>query len=102
MLIGTLSFTEKHQNIALALFAIALFGVSIILNIVYHFIATENHQKQFDQIAKMVNKEIPDDIPLRQLIKKGNRILLIISIISMVLILIGFILAGIYILANVK
>lgn len=44
MLIGTLSFTEKHQNIALALFAIALFGVSIILNIVYHFIATENHQ----------------------------------------------------------
>lgn len=102
ILIGTLSFTEKHQNIALALFAIALFGVSIILNIVYHFIATENHQKQFDQIAKMVNKEIPDDIPLRQLIKKGNHILLIISIISMVLILIGFILAGIYILANVK
>ncbi len=50
----------------------------------------------------MVNKEIPDDIPLRQLIKKGNHILLIISIISMVLILIGFILAGIYILANVK
>ena len=99
LLIGTLSFTEKHQNIALALFAIALFGVSIILNIVYHFIATENHQKQFDQI---VNKEIPDDIPLRQLIKKGNHILLIISIISMVLILIGFILAGIYILANVK
>ena len=102
MLIGTLSFTEKHQNIALALFAIALFGVSIILNIVYHFIATENHQKQFDQITKMLNKEIPDDIPLRQLIKKGNHILLIISIISMVLILIGFILAGIYILANVK
>ncbi|MBR6292217.1 MAG: hypothetical protein IKR33_05400 [Bacteroidales bacterium] len=102
LLIGTLSFTEKHQNISLAIFAITFFGVSIILNIIYHFIATKNHRKQFDQITKMVNNEVLDDTPLRLLIKKGNRTLLFISIISMVLILIGFILAGIYILANVK
>ena len=102
LIMGTLSFTEKHQKIVFAMFAIALFGVSIILNIIYHFIATKNHQKQFDKISEMVNNEINDDSSLRLLIKNGNKKLLAISIISIVIILIGFILTGIYILANIK
>lgn len=102
LLMGTLSFTEKHQNIAFAMLSISLFGLSIILNIVYHYVAASNHQKQFDQITKMVNNEVYDDSSLRDTIKNGNRILLTISIISIILILIGFVLAGIYILANVN
>lgn len=102
LIMGTLSFTEKHQNIAFALFAIALFGLSIILNIVYHFIATKNHRKQFDQISKMVNNETNDDSSIRLLIKNGNKKLLALSITSIVIILIAFILTGIYISANTK
>ncbi|MBR5092250.1 MAG: hypothetical protein IKX32_02105 [Bacteroidales bacterium] len=102
LIIGTLSFTEKHQQVFLAMLAVMLFVTSIILNIFYHFIATKNHQKQFKQISQLVSSTDEDDTSIRETVKNGNCTLLVISIISVVLILGGFILAGIYLYANIK
>lgn len=68
LLLGTLSFTEKHLAICEAMTALVLFGVSTIINIVYHYIATYNHQKQFDEITRLIHGEEATD----EKIRRGN------------------------------
>ncbi|MBQ6742951.1 MAG: hypothetical protein IJR04_10265 [Bacteroidales bacterium] len=101
LLLSAMSFTEKHQAICLAIYATISFGISIILNIVYHFIAMSNHQKQFDEISNLINSGKEDDAHIRKIIKRGNKCLFAISIFSMVFILAGFVLFSIYIKANI-
>lgn len=101
IILGTMGFLIDLKYVGFAVAALIVFTFSMLLCVIYHIVAKNGHQKQFDLInAFLANPEKGDSV-IRETIKKANHKLDVISIICAILIFVGVVLYSVYIIKNV-
>lgn len=102
LLLGTMGFQNKPDGIGFALTALGLFTAAMLLCVIYHIIAKNNHNKQFKMIEEFVYNPDRGDSGIREQIKKSNCLLNWWSGISIGFIIIGIILFALYLIKNLS
>lgn len=102
IMLGTMGFQKGSPFLCYAIVALCLFATAMFLCIFYHIVAKKNHQKQFDLIEKYVSEQKSDDSTIREEIKKSNKKLDRISVVSVLLIVAGIVMFVLYLTKNLS
>lgn len=102
LLLGTMGFIDKPNNIILLFCGFVSFVIAMLICFVYHLIAMSGHNKQFNLIKKLNDNIIKDDTPIRKDINVRNRALLFLYYLSLLFIIAGIVLFIIYLSKNIQ
>lgn len=102
LLLGTMGFIKKPNNIELLFCGFGSFAMAMLICIVYHFIAMSGHNKQFNLIEKLNNNIIKDDAQIRKDIGVRNKALFCLYFLSLLFIIAGMVLFIIYLSKNIQ
>lgn len=93
-------FDFSPHGIAYVIISVACFTVALILNLIVHYVAKYKQDKQSDMVRAFLESDKEDDTFIYDSIRKDNRTLRIINLISIVFLLGGIVCLAIFTFVN--